>query len=179
MSRVGNRVITVPKEVKIVFDKHTLCVYGPKGQLSYRLPSLVQVHLDSNRNLIFQKCTSTNLSQKLHGLVRTLVLNMVIGVSKGFSKQLNITGVGYKAELVDSNLILYMGYSHPVLVRIPTSIFVKCENPTTIIVSGIRKDFVSAFASKIRFIRPPEPYKGKGITYENEVIRYKVGKTGK
>lgn len=179
MSRIGNRVIIIPKKVKIEFDKHTIYVYGPKGHLSYRLPSLVQVHLDSKRNLIFQKCTSTNLAQKLHGLARTLVSNMVIGVTKGFSKKLNITGVGYKAELTDSNLILYMGYSHPVLVRIPKSISVKCENPTTIIVSGIRKDFVSAFASKIRFIRPPEPYKGKGITYENELIRYKVGKTGK
>lgn len=179
MSRVGNRVITIPKEVKVEFDKQTIYVYGPKGQLSYRLPSLVQISLDSEKTLVVQPSTSTNLSQQIHGLVRTLVSNMVIGVSKGFSKKLNITGVGYKAELIDSNLILYTGYSHPVLVQIPKSISVKCENPTTVIVSGIRKDFVSSFASKIRFIRPPEPYKGKGIAYENEVILYKVGKTGK
>jgi len=121
----------------------------------------------------------TNLSRAIYGLSRTLVANMVIGVSKGFEKKLQITGVGYRAQLDGKNLVLNMGYSHPVKMITPQELSVKVENPTTVVVSGMEKELVGEFAAKIRSVRPPEPYKGKGIAYAGEIIRRKAGKTGK
>ena len=132
-----------------------------------------------DNKLIIEKTQDTNLSQALYGLSRTLVDNMVTGVSTGFEKRLQITGVGYRAQLEGKDLVLNMGYSHPVKMITPEDCSVKVESPTSVVVSGIRKDIVGEFAAKIRSVRPPEPYKGKGIAYEGEVIRRKAGKTGK
>jgi large subunit ribosomal protein L6 len=155
-------------------------VDGPKGSLSRILPSLVCCTLDEESKTIFiEKTQDTKLSQALYGLSRTLVANMVTGVSVGFEKKLQITGVGYRAQAQGKDLVLNMGYSHPVTMVTPEGLSVKVESPTSVIVSGTQKDMVGEFAAKIRAVRPPEPYKGKGIAYEGEFIRRKAGKTGK
>jgi len=153
---------------------------GPKGSLSRILPSLICCTFEEKENKLFlEKAKETKLSRALYGLSRTLVANMIQGVSLGFQKKLQITGVGYRAQLDGKNLVLNMGYSHPVKMITPSNLSVTVENPTSVIVSGIEKDAVGEFAAKIRSVRPPEPYKGKGIAYEGEVIRRKAGKTGK
>ena len=180
MSRIGKKFITIPEKVNVKLDGQKVLVDGPKGSLSRILPSLICCSLDEgNQNLILEKTQDTKLSQALYGLSRTLVANMVHGVSVGFEKRLQITGVGYRAQLSGKDLVLNMGYSHPVTMVPPEGLAVKVENPTSIVVSGMQKDMVGEFAAKIRAVRPPEPYKGKGIAYEGEVIRRKAGKTGK
>lgn len=180
MSRIGKQSIIIPEKVKIKLDGQKILVDGPKGSLSKILPSLVCCTLDENgKNLFIEKTQDTKLSQALYGLSRTLVANMVKGVSVGFEKRLQITGVGYRAQLKGKDLILNMGYSHPVEMITPNGLVVKVESPTSVVVSGMHKDMVGEFAAKIRSIRPPEPYKGKGIAYEGEIIRRKAGKTGK
>jgi large subunit ribosomal protein L6 len=180
MSRIGKRFIEVPEKVTIKLDGQKISVDGPKGNLSRILPSLVCCTLDDNKQKIFlEKTKNTKLSQALFGLSRTLVSNMVVGVSTGFEKRLLITGVGYRAQLEGKDLVLNMGYSHPVKMVTPKELFVKVESPTSVIVSGMQKDMVGEFAAKIRSVRPPEPYKGKGIAYEGEIIKRKAGKTGK
>jgi len=180
MSRIGKRSIVVPKQVKVKLNGQKILVDGPKGSLSRILPSLICCTVNEKEGKIFlEKAQDTKLSQSLYGLSRTLVSNMVTGVSEGFNKKLEIVGVGYRAQVDGKDLVLNMGYSHPVRIVPPSSILVKCENPTTVVVSGMEKDIVGEFAAKIRSVRPPEPYKGKGIAYEGEIIRRKVGKTGK
>lgn len=180
MSRIGKKGIVLPEKVKVKLDGQKISVDGPKGSLSRILPSLVCCTLDeAAQQLFIEKTVDTRLSQALYGLSRTLVANMVTGVSTGFEKRLQITGVGYRAQLDGKDLLLNMGYSHPVKMVTPTDITVKVENPTSVVVSGMQKDMVGEFAAKIRSVRPPEPYKGKGIAYEGEVIRRKAGKTGK
>jgi large subunit ribosomal protein L6 len=180
MSRIGKKLIDIPEKVKVKLDGQKISIDGPKGSLSRILPSLVCCTLDeSNNKLILEKTQETKLSQALYGLSRTLVDNMVTGVSIGFEKRLQITGVGYRAQLDGKDLVLNMGYSHPVKMITPSELSVKVENPTSVVVSGMQKDMVGEFAAKIRSVRPPEPYKGKGIAYEGEVIRRKAGKTGK
>ena len=180
MSRIGKKFITIPEKVNVKLDGQKVLVDGPKGSLSRILPSLVCCTLDEGSEKLFiEKTQDTKLSQALYGLSRTLVANMVTGVSIGFEKRLQITGVGYRAQLDGKDLILNMGYSHPVKMITPTELSVKVENPTSVVVSGMQKDMVGEFAAKIRSVRPPEPYKGKGIAYEGEVIRRKAGKTGK
>ena len=180
MSRIGKKVIAIPEKVNVKLDGQKILVDGPKGSLSRILPSLICCTLDEeNKNVIVEKTQDTKLSQALYGLSRTLVSNMVTGVSVGFEKKLQITGVGYRAQLDGKDLVLNMGYSHPVKMITPNELVVKVESPTSVVVSGIQKDIVGEFAAKIRSVRPPEPYKGKGIAYEGEVIRRKAGKTGK
>ena len=180
MSRIGKQFINIPEKVNVKLDGQKILVDGPKGSLSRILPSLICCTLDdANQKLFLEKTQETKLSQALYGLSRTLVANMVTGVSSGFEKRLQITGVGYRAQLEGTDLVLNMGYSHPVRMLTPPSLSVKCETPTTVVVSGMEKDMVGEFAAKIRSVRPPEPYKGKGIAYEGEVIRRKAGKTGK
>lgn len=180
MSRIGKMAIEIPDKVQVVLNGQKISVDGPKGSLSKILPSLVCCTMDENtKTLHVQKTQETKLSQALFGLSRTLVSNMVIGVSAGFEKRLQITGVGYRAQLDGKDLVLNMGYSHPVKMITPDQIVVKVENSTSIIVSGMEKDVVGEFAAKIRSVRSPEPYKGKGISYDGEVIRRKAGKTGK
>ena len=180
MSRIGKQFITVPKQVTVKLDGQKISIDGPKGSLSRILPSLICCTLNKDEGKLFlEKAQNTKLSQALYGLSRTLVANMVTGVSEGFNKRLQITGVGYRAQVEGKDLILNMGYSHPVRMLTPASLSVNCETPTTVVVSGMEKDAVGEFAAKIRSVRPPEPYKGKGIAYEGEVIRRKAGKTGK
>ena len=180
MSRIGKQFITIPEKVQVKLDGQKIVVNGPKGSLSRILPSLVCCTLDEeNKKLFLEKAQDTKLSQALYGLSRTLVANMVTGVSLGFQKRLAITGVGYRAQMSGKDLVLNMGYSHPVKMIPPQQISIKVESPTSVVVSGMEKDLVGEFAAKIRSVRPPEPYKGKGIAYEGEIIRRKAGKTGK
>jgi len=180
MSRIGKQFITIPTKVRVKIDGQKILVEGPKGSLSRILPSLVCCTLDEeNSKLFLEKSQDTKLASALYGLSRTLVSNMVTGVSKGFEKRLEISGVGYRAQLAGKDLVLNMGYSHPVKLVTPSALLVKVENPTSVLVSGIEKDLVGESAAKIRSVRPPEPYKGKGIAYEGEIIRRKAGKTGK
>lgn len=180
MSRIGKQFITVPPKVTVKLERQKISVDGPKGNLSRILPSVICCTFDEKENsLLLEKAQDTRLAQALYGLSRTLVSNMVVGVSDGFSKKLQITGVGYRAQLDGQDLVLNMGYSHPVRMIAPPRVSVSLEGQTTIIVSGIERDVVGEFAAKIRSVRPPEPYKGKGIAYEGEIIRRKAGKTGK
>jgi large subunit ribosomal protein L6 len=180
MSRIGKQFVSVPNKVTVKLDGQKIFVDGPKGSLSRILPSLICCTFEEKENKLFlEKAKDTKLSRALYGLSRTLVANMVQGVSDGFHKKLQITGVGYRAQLDGKNLVLNMGYSHPVKMITPPNLSVNVENPTSVIVSGIEKDAVGEFAAKIRSVRPPEPYKGKGIAYEGEIIRRKAGKTGK
>jgi len=180
MSRIGKQAITLPEKVKVTLNGQKISIDGPKGSLSRILPSLVCCTFDEGeKSLFIDKTQDTKLSQALYGLSRTLVANMVTGVSTGFEKKLTITGVGYRAQLDGKDLVLNMGNSHPVKMVTPAELSVKVENPTSVTVSGMEKDLVGEFAAKIRAVRPPEPYKGKGIAYEGEIIRRKAGKTGK
>ena len=180
MSRIGKQVIVIPEKVTVKLDGQKIVVDGPKGSLSRILPSLICCTLGENqKELHIEKTQETRLSQALYGLSRTLVANMVTGVSDGFSKKLQISGVGYRAQLDGKDLVLNMGYSHPVRMVPPPGVTVSVDGQTTVVVSGIELDVVGEFAAKIRSVRPPEPYKGKGIAYEGEVIRRKAGKTGK
>ena len=180
MSRIGKQSITVPKQVKVKLDGQKISVEGPKGSLSRILPSLVCCTMDEGgQNLFVEKTQDTKLSQALFGLSRTLVANMVHGVSVGFEKRLQITGVGYRAQTDDQTLTLNLGFSHPVKLKIPEKINVKVETNTNIIITGIEKEKVGLFAAKIRSKRPPEPYKGKGVRYPDEYVLRKAGKSGK
>jgi large subunit ribosomal protein L6 len=180
MSRIGKQCITLPEKVEVKLEGQKVNITGPKGTLSRILPSFICCTLDVKENsLVLSKAQETKLSQSLYGLSRTLIANMVTGVSIGFNKKLQVSGVGYRAQLEGKDLVLNMGYSHLVKMSPPPLILVTLESPTSIIVSGIEKDLVGEFAAKIRSVRPPEPYKGKGIAYEGEIIRRKAGKTGK
>ena len=178
MSRIGKQYISIPEKVTVKIEGPKVSVDGPKGKLSRILPSFICCTLDDNK-LSLEKTEDNKLSQSLYGLSRTLVANMVTGVSTGFHKKLQITGVGYRAQLDGKDLVLNMGYSHPVKMITPSTLSVNVEKTTSITVSGIEKELVGEFAAKIRAVRPPEPYKGKGIAYEGEIIRRKAGKTGK
>jgi len=180
MSRIGKSSINVPQKVTVKLERQKISVDGPKGNLSRILPAVICCTLNEKKDYLFlEKAQDTRLAQALYGLSRTLVSNMVIGVSDGFSKKLQISGVGYRAQLDGKDLVLNMGYSHPVRLITPPRISIVLESPTIIVVSGIELDVVGEFAAKIRSVRPPEPYKGKGIAYEGEKIRRKAGKTGK
>jgi len=178
MSRIGKKTIVLPDTVNTIINNSVISVQGPKGELSYKLSPLITIK-NVNNTLLLQKVNQSKESQIQYGLSRTLVNNMVIGVSQGFNKKLEIQGVGYRAQTDGNNLILNVGYSHPVTINPPEQIFIKVENNTNIIVSGINKELVGQIAAKIRQIRPPEPYKGKGIRYVEEVVKRKVGKAGK
>jgi large subunit ribosomal protein L6 len=180
MSRIGKQLISIPEKVKVNVMGQEIFVEGPKGSISKNLPSLIFCNFDETKKyLVIKKTKDTKLSQAVLGLYRTLISNMVTGVSIGFEKKLQIKGVGYRAQLVEKDLVLNIGYSHPVKITTPIELLVKVESPTSVIISGIQKEVVNEFAAKIRSIRPPEPYKGKGIAYEEEIILRKAGKTGK
>nr|YP_010596543.1 ribosomal protein L6 [Chrysotila carterae]WAK83179.1 ribosomal protein L6 [Chrysotila carterae] len=180
MSRIGKSQIEIPNKVKVEVEGQKVTVNGPKGNLSRVLPSFICCRFDKEqKNLILENAEDTKLTNSLYGLSRTLIANMVTGVSTGFNRKLKISGVGYRAQLSGKDLILHMGYSHPVHMVTPPDVVVSLEGQTTIVVSGVEKDVVGEFTANIRSVRPPEPYKGKGIAYEGEVIRRKAGKTGK
>lgn len=178
MSRIGKRPITVPAKVQVTIDGTKIVVKGPKGELSRELPVNITVAQDGE-TLNVNRRDDSRVSRQLHGLCRTLVANMVEGVSTGFQRRLEIQGVGYRAAVQGRNLVLNMGYSHQVQIPPPEGVQFAVENNTNVIVSGYDKEIVGNTAARIRAVRPPEPYKGKGIRYSGEVILRKAGKTGK
>jgi large subunit ribosomal protein L6 len=177
MSRIGTKPIAVPKGVTATVDGNTVRVKGPRGELERRLHPDMRVSLE-NGTISVSRPSDENLHKALHGLTRTLVANMIEGVEKGFRKELEIIGVGYKAEVRPFGLQLAVGFSHPVEYRAPQGIKLLAPNPTTIVIEGPDKELVGQVAAELRGIRPPEPYKGKGIKYAGEQIRRKAGKTG-
>lgn len=178
MSRIGRRPISIPDKVTVTIDGATVTVKGPKGELSRELVPEVTVE-QADGTVQVNRRDESRIARQRHGLSRTLVANMVEGVSQGFQKRLEIQGVGYRAQVQGRNLLLNMGYSHPVTIEPPEGIQLAVENNTNVIISGIDKEAVGNIAARIRSVRPPEPYKGKGIRYAGEMVRRKVGKTGK
>ncbi|MBD3882560.1 50S ribosomal protein L6 [Phormidium tenue FACHB-886] len=178
MSRIGKRPIPVPQKVTVTIAGQDVAVKGPKGELARTLPAEVEVVQDGETLLVNRRNESRSARQR-HGLCRTLVANMVEGVSQGFQKRLEIQGVGYRAQVQGRNLVLNVGYSNPVQIEPPEGIQLAVENNTNVVVTGINKELVGNTAAKIRSVRPPEPYKGKGIRYSGEVVRRKAGKAGK
>ena len=177
MSRIGKRPIPVPSGVTVTLDGNLVTVKGPRGTLSRTLPAEMQI-TQENGELTVARPSDEQRHRALHGLSRTLVANMVDGVTKGFQKQLDIVGVGYRAETKPYGLLLALGYSHPIEYKAPEGIKLTAQNPTTVIVDGSSKEVVGQVAAEIRSLRPPEPYKGKGIKYAGEQVRRKAGKAG-
>ena len=175
MSRIGRKPIPVPAGVEIQIEPELVTVKGPKGELSERIPRDITV-VQEGEELLVTRPTDRGEHRSLHGLTRSLVANMVEGVTDGFQKTLEIQGVGYRAALKGSDLTLALGYSHPVEIPAPEGISFDVPQPTSVIVKGISKQLVGETAAKIRKSRPPEPYKGKGIRYEGEYVIRKVGK---
>jgi large subunit ribosomal protein L6 len=178
MSRIGKLSIKIPSKVEVVIEDQLICVSGPFGKLSRKISPLM---LLKNENQEISLCPrdSSRQARELHGLSRTLINNMVLGVSTKFERRLEIKGVGYRSQVQGKDLILNLGYSHPVIIRIPERISVSVEANINILIQGIDKEEVGQLAATIRSKRPPEPYKGKGILYKGEVIKRKVGKSGK
>jgi large subunit ribosomal protein L6 len=178
MSRIGRLPIAVPATVEVTIDGRTLTVTGPKGVLTRALhPDMIVSREESN--LVVTRPTEQKTHKQLHGLTRTLVNNMVVGVTDGYRKGLEITGVGYRAALNGRKLQLNLGYSHPIEIDPPEGISFEVETPTRLAVVGIDKEMVGQMAAKVRSMRKPEPYKGKGVRYAGEVVRRKAGKAGK
>ena len=177
MSRIGKKPVTLPKGVAVEIQGNTVAVKGPKGELRRTLHTEMQVAL-ADGQVTVSRPSDEKRHKALHGLSRTLVQNMVDGVSKGFSKTLEIQGVGYKAEAKPYGVNLIVGYSHPVKYEAPKGIKISVENNTTVKIEGADKEAVGQVAAELRAVRPPEPYKGKGIRYQGEQVRRKAGKTG-
>ena len=179
MSRIGRLPITVPSDVEVMMDGQDVTVKGPKGTLQLTVTDNVEIARDESGALVVSRRDDERDSRALHGLTRSLVANMVIGVTEGYEKRLEIVGVGYRVQPKGKDLEFSVGYSHPVLVTPPEGISFAVENPTKFSVQGIDKQQVGQVAANIRKIRKPEPYKGKGIRYAGEQVRRKVGKAGK
>ena len=177
MSRIGKKPIPIPEKVKVEVSGGNVSVEGPRGKLSLRLHPSMMVKAEA-RQLVCVRPSDNKLHRSLHGLTRTLVANMIEGVTKGFEKRLEMIGVGYRASLQGRNLTLMLGYSHPIVFPLPEGIKVGVENQNLLTVSGADKQQVGEVAAKIRSLRPPEPYKGKGVKYVTERIRRKAGKAG-
>lgn len=177
MSRIGKQPVTVPAGVEITLDGRQITVKGPRGTLSRELPADIQLSQEAGEILVTRPSDAPE-HRSLHGLTRTLVANMVEGVTTGFRRQLDIVGVGYRAEARPYGLFLALGYSHPIEFKAPEGIKLTANTPTQIIVEGANKEMVGQVASEIRRLRPPEPYKGKGIKYAGEQVRRKAGKAG-
>jgi large subunit ribosomal protein L6 len=175
MSRIGKKPIEITKEIKVTLNADTVEVVGAKGKLSYKLPVSIAVEIKDNLVTVTRK-SDTKKDRSLHGLVRTLIFNMMEGVSKGFVKNLEIQGMGFRAQAEGNNLVMQLGFTHPVKIAMPQGIKLEVPKPTLINVSGIDKALVGQIAADIRDVLPPEPYKGKGIRYVGEVVRKKLGK---
>jgi large subunit ribosomal protein L6 len=178
MSRIGRLPIAIPAGVDVTIDGRTVTIKGPKGQLSRELHPDITVSREDG-SIVVTRPTEQKTHKQLHGLTRTLVNNMVVGVTDGYRKGLEITGVGYRAVKVGEKLQLSLGYSHPVEIDPPSGISFEVENPTRLAVVGIDKELVGQVAAQVRATRKPEPYKGKGVRYSGEYIRRKAGKAGK
>lgn len=178
MSRIGKKPIVLPTGVEVNVNGQEVTVKGPRGTLDLTLPEPITARVEENEVLV-ERPNDDATSRELHGLSRTLVDNMVIGVTEGYVKQLEIVGTGYRATAKGKNIELTLGFSHPILVEPPAGIELKLDNPTHLSVIGIDKQLVGETAANIRKLRKPEPYKGKGIRYAGEVVRRKAGKAGK
>ena len=176
MSRIGKVPISIPKDVKVKLTDSILEVVGPSGRLTHRIPSELQISIEPEQILVTRPNDHRTI-RSLHGLTRALIANMITGVTRGFEKRLEIQGIGYRADLQGNILRLTLGFSHPVLFPIPEGVKVEVEKQTNIKVKGIDKQLVGSVAAQIRSLKPPEPYKGKGIRYADEYIKLKVGKT--
>ncbi len=177
MSRIGKNPVPVPKGVTVSVNGSTVTVKGPKGELVRTFHPDMQIAVEGE-TVVVKRPSDDQAHKSLHGLSRTLVANMVQGVSQGYVKQLEITGVGYKAEVKPYGLLMSLGYSHTIEVKAPKGISLKAPQPTQVIVEGADKEIVGQVAAEIRSLRKPEPYKGKGVKYAGEVIRRKAGKAG-
>jgi large subunit ribosomal protein L6 len=175
MSRIGKSPIQLPPGVSVSISPGRVMVNGPLGELSQDVPGRMKVEQE-NGSVVVSRPTERGDDRALHGLTRSLIANMVEGVTNGFSKRLEIQGVGYRAALRGTDLELNVGYSHPVVLKAPAGITFEVTTPTEVIVKGIDKQQVGQIAAEVRKVRPPEPYKGKGIRYEGEYVRRKVGK---
>lgn len=176
MSRIGKKIIEIPKGVTVTIDGSIVKIKGPKGELQRAIHPNMKLELKDS-NLEVKRPDDQKTNKALHGLTRALVHNMVIGVTSGYKKVLDIVGVGYRVELKGTNLLLNMGYSHPIYFMPPAEIKIETPTQTQIVISGIDKQLVGQVAAKLRSIRKPEPYKGKGIKYSGEQILRKAGKT--
>ncbi len=175
MSRVGKQPVTLPKGVDVNIANNTILVKGKKGELKNNLPETVKVIKEDDK-IIVTPINDSKSSKGAWGLIRTIINNMIVGVEEGFTKNLVVNGVGYRAAVGDGILTLQLGYSHDIKLAIPNDLEVKCTKPTEISISGIDKQKVGQFASEVRALRKPEPYKGKGVRYSDEIIRRKEGK---
>ena len=175
MSRIGKAPISLPDGVEFIYDNAVVTVKGPKGELTQRVPREMLVDV-ADGVIEVKRPTESGQHRSLHGLTRTLIANMVTGVTEGFEKRLEIVGVGYRAAVKGKDLELLVGYSHPVVIEPPEHVEFETPQPTVVLVRGIDKQVVGEMAAKVRSIRPPEPYKGKGIRYAGEYVQRKVGK---
>jgi large subunit ribosomal protein L6 len=175
MSRIGKQPIELPSGVNVAISPGRVQVNGPLGELSQNVPARMQISQDDG-TLVVKRPTERGDDRALHGLTRSLVANMVEGVTKGFEKRLELQGVGYRASLRGTDLELNVGFSHPVVIKPPQGISFEVPDATSVLVKGIDKQQVGEIAAQVRKVRPPEPYKGKGIRYEGEYVRRKVGK---
>ena len=181
MSRIGKKPVTVPKEVKIEVKDGFVLVEGPKGKLTRKLSDRISLEIKDGI-LLVKRVADTKLDRSMHGLFRALIVNMIKGVTEGYTKELEIIGVGFKAAVVGNNLNMALGFSHPVNIAIPAGIKIETPKPTQLIIKSIDKELIGKIATEIRAIYPPEPYKGKGIRFLGEHVKKKVGKaqaTGK
>jgi large subunit ribosomal protein L6 len=177
MSRIGRKVITIPSGVSVEQAQGEIRVRGPKGALARQLPPSVEMQQEGSE-LRFGRTEERKAVRAYHGLARAMVANMVVGVTQGFSRELQIEGVGYRAEASGKKLTLALGFSHPIVLEVPEGLKVSVEGVNKIKIEGIDRDRVGQFAAELRGLRPPEPYKGKGVRYSDERIRRKVGKAG-
>ncbi|MGB3161471.1 50S ribosomal protein L6 [Carnobacterium sp.] len=178
MSRIGNKVITVPENVTVTRNENEVTVKGPKGELTRSFSPVITMTVDGN-DISFSRPNDLKENRAMHGTMRANLNNMIVGVTVGFEKALELIGVGYRAQLQGNKLVLNVGYSHPVEFDIEEGITVEVPANTKVVVKGSNKERVGELAANIRATRPPEPYKGKGIRYVNEIVRRKEGKTGK
>jgi large subunit ribosomal protein L6 len=179
MSRIGKQPVPVPAGVDVKIEGQSVSVKGPKGTLELAVAEPITVSRDDDGAILIGRPDDERLSRSLHGLSRTLVANLITGVTEGYTRKMEIFGVGYRVQQKGSNLEFALGYSHPVLIEAPDGITFAVESPTKFSVSGIDKQKVGQISANIRRLRRPDPYKGKGVRYEGEQVRRKVGKTGK
>jgi large subunit ribosomal protein L6 len=177
MSRIGNKPVAIPGGVTVTVDGNTVKVKGPKGELTETFRPEMKIRVEGGEVLV-ERPTENKAHKALHGLTRALIANMVVGVTTGYKKTLEIIGVGYKAEKKGNNLVLTVGYSHPVEYPQPAGISLTAPTPTSVVIEGNDKQKVGQVAAELRDVRPPEPYKGKGIRYQGEQVRRKAGKAG-